>query len=164
MSYRLHDLPYSYNALEPYIDAETMQVHHDKHHSTYIENLNKALDKYPELQNRPVDTLLVRLDSLPEAIRTAVRNNGGGHYNHSLFWTLMKRDGGGTPGGELADDIRSAFGSFAEFKLKFSQAATTVFGSGWTWLCLRDDKLEVESTSNQDNPLKIGRASCRERV
>ena len=156
MAFTLPSLPYAFDALEPHIDAQTMQIHHGKHHQAYVNNLNAALEKAPELQSRSLDDLLQHLDQVPESIRTAVRNNGGGHMNHSLFWKIMKKGGGGEPGGELGEAIKSAFGSFADFKTKFGQAATTRFGSGWAWLLLRDGKLVIESTANQDNPIMDG--------
>ena len=157
MAHQLPELPYSYDALEPYIDAKTMEIHHRKHHAGYIENLNKALEGHSELQNRSCDELLAMLGTLPANIRTAVRNNGGGHFNHSLFWNVMKKDGGGAPRGELSEVIQTAFGSFAEFKSRFSKAAATQFGSGWAWLIFRGGELVVKATPNQDNPLMLGR-------
>lgn len=156
MSHSLPPLPYSFDALEPYIDARTMEIHHDKHHNGYVTNLNKALESHPELQKLSVEALLAQIGKVPDAIRTAVRNNGGGHLNHSLFWKIMKKGGGGEPSGDLAGAIKSAFGGFAEFREKFTQAATSRFGSGWAWLLLRDGKLSVESTANQDNPVLDG--------
>ena len=156
MAHVLPPLPYSFDALEPYIDAKTMEIHHDKHHGAYVTNLNKALDSAPNLQSLSVEELISKLDSVPEAIRTAVRNNGGGHANHTLFWRIMKKGGGGEPKGELQQAINSAFGSFAEFKTKFNQAATTRFGSGWAWLQIKGGKLGIESYPNQDNPLMSG--------
>ncbi|SRR5579884_1958388 len=149
-------LPYSFDALEPYIDAKTMEIHHDKHHGAYVTNLNKALEGHSDLQKLPVEQLIAKLDSVPENIRTAVRNNGGGHANHSMFWKIMKKGGGGEPKGDLADAIKSAFGSFNDFKTKFNQAATTRFGSGWAWLMVQNGKLVVESTPNQDSPIMSG--------
>ena len=149
-------LPYAFDALEPYIDAKTMEIHHDKHHGAYVTNLNKALEGHPDLQGLAVEQLISKLDSVPENIRTAVRNNGGGHANHTLFWTIMKRNGGGEPKGELGTAIQKAFGSFAEFKAKFNQAATTRFGSGWAWLMIQNGKLVVDSTPNQDSPIMSG--------
>ena len=156
MFYHLPDLPYPENALEPYIDSETMRIHHGKHHATYVENLNEALSDYPQLQGRPLEVLLSKPEAIPEPVRMAIRNNGGGHYNHSHFWKIMKKDGGGSPQGELADAIRSAFGTYAEFKSKFSQAALKHFGSGWAWLYFRDGGLHIESLANQDSPLMTG--------
>ena len=149
-------LPYAFDALEPYIDARTMEIHHGKHHATYVNNLNKALEGQAQFQAMSLEDLLAGLDRLPENIRTAVRNNGGGHWNHSMFWKIMKKGGGGEPEGPLADAIKSAFGSFAEFKSKFSQAAATRFGSGWAWLHMKDGKLVVDSSANQDNPIVSG--------
>ncbi len=152
----LPPLPYAFDALEPYIDAKTMEIHHDKHHGAYVTNLNKALEGNADLQKLSVEQLIAQIDRVPENIRTAVRNNGGGHANHSLFWKIMKKGGGGEPKGELADAIKSTFGSFADFKTKFNQAATTRFGSGWAWLFFKDGKLTLESLPNQDNPLMSG--------
>jgi len=156
MSFTLPPLPYSFDALEPYIDAKTMEIHHDKHHNAYVTNLNKALESSADLQKLSIEELLAQLGKVPENIRTAVRNNGGGHLNHSMFWKLMKKGGGGEPSGDLAGAIKGAFGSFADFKTKFVQAATTRFGSGWAWLLVKDGKLVVESTANQDNPIMDG--------
>jgi Fe-Mn family superoxide dismutase len=156
MSHTVPPLPYAFDALEPSIDAKTMEIHHDKHHAAYVTNLNKALEGQPGLEKLSVEALLAQLSSVPENIRTAVRNNGGGHLNHSLFWNLMKKGGGGEPSGDLGNAIKSSFGSFAEFKAKFNQAAMGRFGSGWAWLVLRDGKLAVEPTANQDNPLLDG--------
>lgn len=156
MAYELPPLPYDYNALEPYIDTETMQLHHDKHHATYVTNLNNALQS-GELASLPVEDLMRRINEVPESARTAVRNNGGGHANHSMFWQIMKPNGGGAPTGELANAINSAFGSFDAFKTAFNDAGTKRFGSGWAWLVLgRDGKLQVTSTANQDSPLMEG--------
>ena len=149
-------LPYAFDALEPYIDAKTMEIHHDKHHGAYVTNLNKALEGHADLQKLSVEQLIAQIDRVPENIRTAVRNNGGGHANHSMFWKIMKKGGGGEPHGELGDAIKTAFGSFADFKTKFNQAATTRFGSGWAWLFFKDGKLTLESLPNQDNPLMSG--------
>jgi superoxide dismutase, Fe-Mn family len=156
MSYTLPPLPYAFDALEPYIDAKTMEIHHDKHHQAYVTNLNKALESAPELAKLSPEELISQLGKVPENIRTAVRNNGGGHVNHSAFWKMMKKGGGGEPSGPVADAIKSSFGSFADFKTKFNQAATTRFGSGWAWLLVKDGKLTIESTANQDNPLMDG--------
>jgi Fe-Mn family superoxide dismutase len=157
MPHQLPALPYGFDALEPFIDARTMEIHHGKHHNAYVTNLNKALEGHSNLQGKPLEDLMTGIGEVPEAIRTAVRNNGGGHFNHSLFWKLMKSGGGGEPKGDLADAIKTAFGSFAEFKSKFATAATTRFGSGWAWLYLdREGKLAVGSTPNQDNPLMEG--------
>ncbi len=157
MAHVLPDLPYSYDALEPSIGAKTMEIHHGKHHQSYVNNLNAALENHPELQDKSVEDLISDLNSIPENIRNAVRNNGGGHANHSLFWPCMGPDGGGTPEGELADAINSAFGSFDNFKDQFSKAAATRFGSGWAWLCVDNNgDLVVTSTPNQDNPISDG--------
>jgi Fe-Mn family superoxide dismutase len=153
MIHQLPALPYSYDALEPYIDAETMEIHHTKHHAAYVEKLNKALEGHADLQGKPCEALLAGLETLPSEIRMAVRNNGGGHMNHTLFWTMMRRDGGGPPSGEVAQAINKAFGTFAQFKSKFTQAAVSQFGSGWAWLCLCDGDLAVRSSPNQDSPL-----------
>ncbi len=156
VAYVLPPLPYAFDALEPYIDKMTMEIHHDKHHAAYVTNLNKALEGQAELAGLPIEQLLTKLDSVPENIRTAVRNNGGGHMNHSMFWKIMKKGGGGEPKGPLADAIKSTFGSFADFKTKFNQAGATRFGSGWAWLLVKDGKLVVESSANQDNPVMTG--------
>ncbi len=157
MAHELPALPYPYDALEPYIDARTMEIHHTKHHQGYVNKLNAALEKYPELQDVALEDLLRNIASVPEDIRTAVRNNGGGHANHSLFWTIMSPNGGGEPTGELAAAINEAFGSFQAFKDAFSQAAATRFGSGWAWLVVDAfGKLKVYSTPNQDNPYMDG--------
>ena len=156
MSYTLPPLPYSFDALEPYIDAKTMEIHHDKHHNAYVTNLNKALESAPDLAKLSIEELCAQIGKVPENIRTAVRNNGGGHLNHSMFWKLMKKGGGGEPSGDLGGAINSAFGSFADFKTKFAAAGTARFGSGWAWLLIRDGKLVVESTANQDNPIMDG--------
>ena len=156
MAHILPHLPYAYDALEPHIDARTMEIHHGKHHGAYVANLNKALEGHPDLEKLSIEELIAQIHKVPEAIRTAVRNNGGGHLNHSMFWKLMKKGGGGEPSGELADAIGKAFGGFGDFKKTFNQAAATRFGSGWAWLLLRDGKLAVESTANQDNPVMDG--------
>ncbi len=157
MAHELPSLPYAYDALEPHIDARTMEIHHTKHHQGYVNNLNKALEKYPHLQGRSVEDLLRNIESVPEDIRTAVRNNGGGHANHSLFWTVMSPSGGGAPSGDLASAIHAAFGSFDAFKQAFSQAAATRFGSGWAWLVVTAfGELQVYSTANQDSPYMAG--------
>jgi superoxide dismutase, Fe-Mn family len=156
MSFTLPPLPYSFDALEPHIDAKTMEIHHDKHHGAYVTNVNKALESAPDFAKLSIEELCAQINRVPENIRTAVRNNGGGHLNHSMFWKLMKKGGGGEPSGDLASAIKSAFGSFAEFKTKFAQAGATRFGSGWAWLLIRDGKLAVESTPNQDNPIMDG--------
>ena len=152
--FTLPELPYAFDALEPHIDARTMEIHHDKHHAGYTDKLNAALESHPELSDKSIEELLSDLDSIPEDIRTAVRNNGGGYYNHKLFWEVMSPDGGGEPTGELAEMINSAFGSFADFKEEFAVAASTRFGSGWAWLVKKaDGSLAITSTPNQDNPL-----------
>jgi Fe-Mn family superoxide dismutase len=158
MAHQLPPLPYAYNALEPYIDQQTMEIHHDRHHAAYVNNLNAALEGYPELQAKPIDELLRNLDALPDTIHTAVRNNGGGHANHTLFWDVMSPNGGGEPRGELAQAIEQTFGSVAKFKEDFSKAATTRFGSGWAWLVLdQEGKLSILSTANQDTPISDGK-------
>lgn len=157
MTYTLPDLPYAYDALEPYIDVETMHLHHDKHHNTYVTNLNAAIDKHPELGTKSVEELIADMDSIPEDIRTAVRNNGGGHANHAFFWEIMAPNAGGAPTGEIKDAIDAAFGSFDKLKEEFKTAATGRFGSGWAWLVLNNGKLEVTSTPNQDSPLMDGK-------
>ncbi len=157
MAHELPKLPYSYDALEPHIDARTMEIHYTKHHQTYINNLNAALEKHPDLQSKSVEDLLKNLNAIPEDIRTAVRNNGGGHLNHTMFWPMMSPNGGGEPKGELAGVINSAFGNFANFKDQFSKAAAGRFGSGWAWLCVdKGGKLTITSTPNQDNPISDG--------
>ncbi|MEW6144988.1 MAG: superoxide dismutase [Thermodesulfobacteriota bacterium] len=157
MPYQLPKLPYSYDALEPHIDARTMEIHHTKHHQTYINNVNAALEKYPALAEKSVEDLIRDLNAVPEDIRTVVRNNGGGHANHSLFWTIMGPKAGGEPSGELADAIKSAFGGFDGFKDQFSKAAAGRFGSGWAWLSVdKSGKLVLSSTPNQDSPLSEG--------
>lgn len=155
--HKIPALPYDYDALDPYIDEETMHFHHDKHHQAYADKFNVALEKYPELFDRPVEELLKDLNSVPEDIRTAVRNHGGGYYNHSLFWPMMTPNGGGEPSGELAEAIKRDFGNFAQFKEHFNNAAIQQFGSGWAWLAKgADDKLKVYSLPNQDTPISIG--------
>jgi Fe-Mn family superoxide dismutase len=154
--YELPPLPYAYDALEPYIDARTMEIHHTKHHQAYISNLNAAIEKHPELASKSLDELLRDLNTVPEDIRTVVRNHGGGTWNHSLFWVIMSPNGGGMPGGELAKAIETTFGSFEAFKAEFEKAANGRFGSGWAWLVLRNGSLAVVSTPNQDNPLSEG--------
>lgn len=156
MSYTLPSLPYAFNALEPHIDARTMEIHHGKHHQTYINNLNTALQD-SGVAEQPVEQLIANIDALPEAIRAAVRNNGGGHANHSLFWTVMSPNGGGQPTGDLARAIDADLGGFEAFKTAFTKAAVSRFGSGWAWLVVNNaGKLAVESTANQDNPLMRG--------
>ena len=157
MAYELPPLPYDYSALEPHIDTQTMQLHHDKHHAAYVNNLNAALQNNSEFASLPIDELVRRLNDVPENIRAAVRNNGGGHANHSMFWKIMTPNGGGEPTGELASAIQQAFGSFDAFKTAFNDAGTKCFGSGWAWLVLdRNGKLQVMSTANQDSPLTEG--------
>ena len=155
--FTLPDLPYDFNALEPYIDARTMEIHHGKHHQAYIDNLNKALEKAPALQGKTLEEIVADLDSAPGEVRTAIRNHGGGHYNHSLFWKVMTGNGGRQPEGALLERINSSFGNFDAFKDKFAQAAITRFGSGWGWLSV-DGKggLVAHSTANQDTPLMEG--------
>src|SRR6202035_249507 len=155
LAHVLPPLPYATDALEPYIDKLTMEIHHGKHHNAYVTNLNKALEGNTDLQALSIDQLLKSLDRVPENIRTAVRNNGGGHWNHSLFWKLMKKGGGGEPAGALADAIKAAFGSFADFKTKFAAAGVGRFGSGWAWLVVKDGKLAIDSTPNQDTPISL---------
>ncbi len=157
MPHTLPALPYDFGALEPHIDTQTMQIHHGKHHQAYVNNLNAALDKHPELHEKSLEQLLKDLNSVPEAIRGAVRNNGGGHANHSLFWTLMSPKGGGEPTGPLADAIKKTFGDFAKFKEQFAAAGTGRFGSGWAWLISNNSKLEITSTPNQDTPVMEGK-------
>ena len=156
MTFVLPDLPYSFDALEPHIDARTMEIHHDKHHAGYVNKLNAAIEGHPELQNMTALQLLTNLDLVPADIRTAVRTNGGGHVNHTLFWTSMSPNGGGTPGGMLGGAIDDAFGSYADFHKQFSAAAGARFGSGWAWLCNSSDGLVITSTPNQDNPIMDG--------
>jgi len=156
--HKLPALPYSYDALEPAIDARTMEIHHSKHHNAYVNNLNAALEQAPQLAEKPLDALLGDLSAVPEAIRTTVRNNGGGHFNHTLFWQVMGAGKGGTPAGPLADAIAKDLGSFEQLKQSFGQAAATRFGSGWAWLSLDErGRLLVHSTPNQDSPLMEGR-------
>jgi len=150
--YSLPALPYAFDALEPHIDAQTMQIHHGKHHQAYVNNLNAALEKAPEWQKRGLSEIMGSLDKVPEAIRTAVRNNGGGHWNHSAFWKLMKKGGGGAPKGDVAELITKSFGAFDKFKEQFAAAAMGRFGSGWAWLVFEAGKLAITSTPNQDNP------------
>lgn len=157
MAHELPKLPYAYDALEPHIDARTMEIHHTKHHQAYVTNLNKALEGHHALAAKTIEALISDLNSVPENIRTTVRNNGGGHANHAMFWTSMKKGGGGEPGGDLASAIKSTFGDFASFKEKFNNAGMTRFGSGWAWLSVSGGKLEVHSTANQDNPLMEGK-------
>jgi len=155
VAFTVPPLPYPFDALEPHIDARTMEIHHDKHHGAYVTNLNKALDGHADLQSKSLEDLLKNLDALPDSIRNAVRNNAGGHWNHSLFWTQMKKGGGGEPKGDLAAAINSAFGSFADFQAKFAAAGLGRFGSGWAWLLVKDGKLAIDSTPNQDTPISL---------
>jgi Fe-Mn family superoxide dismutase len=157
MAHEVPPLPYDYNALEPHVDEQTMRIHHDKHHAAYVTNLNAALEKHPELQQKSIEDLLKSINSVPEDIRTAVRNNGGGHLNHSLFWTWMAPGAGGAPSGALGDAIASAFGTFDAFKDAFGKAGVGRFGSGWAWLVDTGGKLSIESTPNQDSPMMDGK-------
>jgi Fe-Mn family superoxide dismutase len=157
MAHEVPALPYDYAALEPYIDEKTMHLHHDMHHAAYVKNLNTALEKYPNLQSKPAEDLLRDLTAVPEDIRTAVRNNGGGHVNHTMFWQIMKPKGGGDPTGPIADAITKAFGSFKDLQAKFNDAGAKQFGSGWAWLVGNaKGELQVLSTANQDNPMSQG--------
>ena len=157
MAHSLPPLPYDYSALEPYIDAQTMTLHHDKHHAAYVNNLNAAIEKHPELGKKTLEDLLRDINSVPEDVRTAVRNNGGGHMNHTMFWQIMKPKGGGAPTGRVGDEIKKTFGSFEEFQKQFNDAGGKRFGSGWVWLVRsKAGKLEVLSTANQDNPIIDG--------
>ncbi|WP_339007189.1 superoxide dismutase [Lactococcus formosensis] len=156
MAYTLPELPYAYDALEPFFDEETMHLHHDKHHQTYVNNLNAAIEKHPEFFDKTVEELVAYLDRLPEDIRVAVRNNGGGYLNHTMFWEWLAPNAGGAPTGDIAAAIDEAFGSFDDFKAEFKAAATGRFGSGWAWLVLDYGKLKVVSTANQDNPISDG--------
>ena len=157
MAYQVPPLPYDYSALEPYIDAQTMTLHHDKHHGAYVSNLNAALEKHPQLASKSVEDLLRDINSVPEDIRTTVRNNGGGHMNHSMFWQIMKPKGGGPPSGRVGEEIKKTFGSFEDFQKQFNDTGTKRFGSGWVWLVRsKAGKLEVISTANQDNPIMDG--------
>ena len=158
MAYTLPVLAYPYNALEPHIDARTMEVHYSKHHQTYVNNINNAIKGRPDLESKSVEDLIANINAVPEDIRNAVRNNGGGHANHTFFWTVIGPNAGGQPKGNIAAAIDKAFGSFDAFKEKFAQAATTRFGSGWAWLSVaKDGKLEISSTANQDSPLSEGK-------
>ncbi|ADM68554.1 Superoxide dismutase (Mn) [Paenibacillus polymyxa E681] len=157
MAFQLPELPYAKDALEPHIDALTVEIHHDRHHNTYVTNLNAALESAPELQSKSLEDLISNLDSVPESIRTAVRNNGGGHHNHSLFWEVIAPNGGGQPTGAIAEAINNELGGYDKFKEDFTKAATTRFGSGWAWLVVgKDGKLAITSTPNQDSPLFEG--------
>ena len=157
MAHTLPPLPYDYGALEPHIDARTMEIHHTKHHQGYVNNLNAALEKVPNLQGKSLEDLLGNLDAVPENARTAVRNNGGGHWNHSMFWQIMGPNVGSEPSGALADAIKSSFGGFDQFKEKFAAAATGRFGSGWAWLLVDGNSLSIDSTPNQDTPIMQGK-------
>ncbi|WP_232697783.1 superoxide dismutase [Brevibacillus daliensis] len=157
MAHQLPELPYAKDALEPHFDAQTMEIHHDRHHATYVNNLNAALEGHADLQEKSINELISNLDALPEAIRTAVRNNGGGHANHTLFWEILSPNGGGNPTGAVADAINEAFGSFDKFKEDFAKAATTRFGSGWAWLIVDGGKVAITSTPNQDTPVMEGK-------
>ncbi len=159
MAFTLPPLPYDFAALEPHIDAKTMEIHHGKHHQTYVNNLNAAIEKAPELAGKSLDDLMRGINSVPEAARAAVRNNGGGHWNHSLFWQIMAPGAGGEPAGALASAITSAFGDFAKFKEQFGAAGVARFGSGWVWLVNDGGKLSITSTPNQDNPLMEGKTA-----
>ncbi len=157
MAFQLPELPYSYDALQPHIDAQTMEIHHSKHHQGYTNNLNNALEKHPELKEKSIEDLLSNLSAVPEDIRTAVRNNGGGFYNHKLFWNMMSPDGGGEPSGDLKSAINGKFGSLDGFSEKFRSTAAGQFGSGWGWLVVnKDGDLDIVSTPNQDNPISNG--------
>jgi Fe-Mn family superoxide dismutase len=157
MAFTLPALPYAVDALEPHIDAKTMEIHHDKHHGAYVNNLNAAVEKAPELKDKPLESLLAGINTVPEAVRAAVRNNGGGHWNHSQFWVwLDPAKKGGEPTGKLADAIKSSFGDFAKFKEQFTAAGVGRFGSGWAWLLRSGGKLTITSTPNQDNPIMDG--------
>ncbi len=157
MAYELPPLPYDYAALEPHIDEATMKLHHDKHHATYVANLNGAIDKHPDLAKHTPEDLLRSLDTIPDDIKAVVRNNGGGHVNHTMFWTIMKQGGGGEPTGAIADKIKQDFGSFEDFKKQFNETTAKQFGSGWGWLVLDGGKLKIVTTPNQDNPLSQGK-------
>ena len=154
--HELPALPYAHDALEPHIDAQTMEIHHGKHHAAYVANLNKTIEGHPDLEAKSVEDLLASMDAVPEQARGAVRNHGGGHANHSLFWSVMSPNGGGEPGGDLAAAINGKFGDFETFKGQFNQAAATLFGSGWAWLVVGDDGLEIHQRSNQDSPIMDG--------
>jgi len=159
MAFQLPSLPYAFDALEPHIDAKTMEIHHDKHHNAYVTNLNAALEKFPNLQSKSIEALLNEINNVPEEIRAAVRNNGGGHMNHTMFWQMMAPKAGGEPTGALADAINKSFGSFATFKEQFAKAGMGRFGSGWAWLINTDGKLSIESTANQDQPIMNGKSA-----
>ena len=157
MAHEVPALPYDYNALEPHIDEQTMRIHHDKHHAAYVTKLNAALEKHADLQNKSIEDLLKGINSIPEDIRTAVRNNGGGHANHTMFWEIMGPKGGGAPTGAIGEAITSTFGGFDTFKEKMNEAGASRFGSGWAWLVESGGKLVVESTANQDSPIMEGK-------
>ncbi|GGH79784.1 Fe-Mn family superoxide dismutase [Pullulanibacillus pueri] len=157
MAYQLPELPYDFNALEPHIDEQTMRIHHDKHHGTYVTKVNAALEGHDDLASKSIEELISDLDSVPENIRTAVRNNGGGHANHTFFWQILSPNGGGEPTGAIADAIKAKFGSFDAFKKEFSDAAAARFGSGWAWLVVNNGQLEITTTPNQDSPLSEGK-------
>lgn len=155
MAYKLPDLPYAYDALEPYVDAQTMEIHHSKHHQAYVNNVNAALENHPDWLGKDIENVIADLKNVPEQVRVAVRNNGGGHANHSFFWQLLKKD---VPfEGKIADAIKAKFGSFEEFKKQFAAAGATRFGSGWAWLVVSNSELEIMSTANQDSPLTKGK-------
>ncbi|HEX2717675.1 MAG TPA: superoxide dismutase [Gemmatimonadaceae bacterium] len=158
MAFTLPNLPYAHDALEPHIDAQTMQIHHGKHHQTYVNNLNAAIEKAPELNGKSLEDLLKNVNSAPESVRTAIRNNGGGHWNHSFFWQIMGPQQGGQPKGALGDAIEKSFGGFDKFKEQFAAAAAGRFGSGWAWLLNDGGKLSITSTPNQDNPIMEGKS------
>jgi superoxide dismutase, Fe-Mn family len=157
MAHEVPPLPYDYNALEPHIDEQTMRIHHDKHHAAYVTNLNAALEKHPDLQKKSIEDLLKSINSVPEDIRMAVRNNGGGHANHTMFWEIMGPGKGGAPAGALGDAIKSSFGDFETFKKQMNDAGVKRFGSGWAWLIDAGGKLVIESTANQDSPIMEGK-------
>ena len=157
MAHEVPPLPYDYKAMEPHIDEQTMRIHHDKHHAAYVTNLNGALEKHPQLQQKSIDDLIRGINSVPEDIRTAVRNNGGGHVNHTMFWKMMAPNAGGAPTGAVADAIKASFGGFDAFKEQFAKAGVGRFGSGWAWLIDSNGKLSIESTANQDNPISEGK-------
>ena len=159
MAFTLPAMPYAYDALEPHIDARTMEVHYTGHHQTYVNNLNAAIEKAPELQGKSLDDLMRGINTVPESVRTAIRNNGGGHWNHSMFWQIMAPNKGGEPAGKLADVIKGAFGDFAKFKEQFAAAGAARFGSGWVWLIKDGGKLSITSTPNQDNPMMDGKTA-----
>jgi superoxide dismutase, Fe-Mn family len=156
LAYELPPLPYDYSALEPHIDTETMKLHHDKHHQAYITNLNAAIEKHPDLSKHIPEDLIRNLSNIPEDIRTAVRNNGGGHVNHTMFWAIMKPKGGGEPTGAIGEQIKKDFSSFEDFKKQFNETTAKQFGSGWGWLVYEGNKLKIVTTANQDNPLSNG--------